>query len=163
MLVEADTPPRGGDPMFRQVGAGRVAQRGKLVRVERPRLVQHPVSDGLDAPGPVAAWTSDALSRSLDAGETGRQLLEEAQHLAPPELIADDRLAPVVDIVNLEGGRRDIRTGRANLQVDGSPFKWSKTATTWHLNAVWSAVHGIKLAVEPTSPTKSTASAGFRR
>jgi hypothetical protein len=45
---------------------------------------------------------------SLNADQTGRQLLEKRQNMAPPQLTADGHLASSVNAVNLENRLGDI-------------------------------------------------------
>jgi hypothetical protein len=54
----------------------------------------------------------------LHANETRRQLLEELDQLATPELPSDGQLAHLVDAMHLEHVLRQIQTDRGNLHVD---------------------------------------------
>ena len=54
------------------------------------------------------------------ADQARRQRLEELQHLAAPQLLANDDLLGRVDAVDLEHVLGDIQTDRGNLHVDGS-------------------------------------------
>jgi hypothetical protein len=56
----------------------------------------------------------------LHADQARRQRLEELQHLAAPQLLANDDLFGRVDAMDLEHVLGDIQTDRGNLYVDGS-------------------------------------------
>ena len=51
-----------------------------------------------------------------------RQLVEKGHHLAPPQLLAEDDFASLIDAVNLKHALRNIQTDRANLHLGRLPF-----------------------------------------
>ena len=72
----------------------------------------------------------------LHADKAPRQRLEKCQHLAAPELLANDDLLAGIDAMNLKHVLGDIQTDRGNLHVDGSPHVIRLRQTTlWHFDA----------------------------
>ena len=55
----------------------------------------------------------------LDANQTGRQLLEELDHLTAAQLSRDDNLTLTINAMHLEYILGEIQTNRVNLHMEG--------------------------------------------
>src|SRR6187551_8740 len=66
-------------------------------------------------------------SAGLDANQAGRQLLEESQNVAPPQLTADNHLAFGISAMDLKHRLGDVETDSRQCLHLGSSDSWEPT------------------------------------
>src|SRR6476659_6650389 len=95
------------------------------------------MSQGLQLARPVMR-----RSAGLDPDQARRQLLEERQNVAPPQLTADNHLALRINAMDLKHRLGDVETDSGNRLHVGS-------SETWVLNNTH--FHGTRVPVEEPS------------
>jgi DDE superfamily endonuclease len=89
----------------------------------------------------------------LHGDGAGRQGREELQHLAAPQLLAEDNRSRRIGAVGLKHVLRKVQSNGANLS-HGRLLQWLATPPLWHTDAV-GGVHPINLPAHKSAGVRA--------